>query len=167
MPLFIIIFAMKSVHYVAFFPPLLAHRKQALFCSYSSCLRCISRGTIFTILFTIMLFSTLNFYFKQRSDECNELQGYLRGIRIPLLTLCNTLLFGKLTMAFPQAGVASLFYWFGWSRPTMLKPLKYFFQSSYCSPIKPWNIKRKLSWISPSSMIYDFHLWITIQNEVL
>lgn len=161
MPLFIIIFAMKSVHYVAFFPPLLAHRKHcSVHLSLLSPLH-LPR-TIFTILFTIMLFSTLNFYFKQRSDEWDELQGYLRGIRILLLTLCNTLLFGKSTMAFPRAGVASLFYWFGWSHPTMLKPLKYFIQSSHCPPINPWNIKRKLSWISPISMIYDFHLWITI-----
>lgn len=58
------------------------------------------------------------------------------------------------------------FYCFGWSimiqereiaeREAKRHPLKYFFDSSHCSPINPWNIKSKLSGISPSSMIYDF-----------
>lgn len=126
MPLFIIIYAMKIVHYVAFsllFSHVVSRHFSPLFILSLLSPPSLEQQFLQNYIHNNVV-STLGSISVHRTDECGESQGYLRGIRIPLLTLCNTLLFGKLTMAFPRAGVASLFLllWVVY-HPPMLKPL--------------------------------------------
>lgn len=107
-------------------------------------------------------------------DEDDESLGYLRGIRILLLTVCNTFLFAENNGI---SSVASSLHCIALGGPLWIKnvekwgeakrhPLKYFSDPSHCSPINPWNIKTKLSGISPISMIYDFPFELSLGSWI-
>lgn len=114
---------------------------------------------IITNFIAIMALWTLDLSCSADCDEDDESLRYLRGIRI---LRSSELLFAEDNAV---SSVASLFFIAlgGLSPGTKAKirrhPLECFsVDHPIVLPINPWNIKTKLSGISPISMIYDFPL---------